>query len=134
MKRLTPQEFYKEWQSGDANSPQRFCFDSQNGNYAVWPDSVVDLMQQYAEHCETSEWVELDQTIRVGDCANLPLFGTDVIVEHNGKKRLDTLVRYRPDDTEGSWQSCRDFRPNVRAERWCYVPKTPNTPQNLLNR
>lgn len=60
----------------------------------------------------------------MSDCKDLPEFGVDVIVQYQGEIRLDKLVRRNNEDSEGGWTSYGNsgYRPNARAERWCYVP------------
>lgn len=118
MKRLTPEDFLKRFAMPDDTD-----FHSEI-NDALWTNNVLKYMQAYAEHLEQTRWVELDQTIRMSDCKDLPEFGVDVIVQYQGEIRLDKLVRRNNEDSEGGWTSYGNsgYRPNARAERWCYVP------------
>ncbi len=78
------------------------------------------------------KWVELNQVIGA-DCENLPPIGEQVLVEHKGVRRLDTLIEVKVGRRLGVakvWSSNTAFVPNGRAERWCFIPSpTWNSPK-----
>ena len=73
MKRLTPEEFLNEFSQKDDKDVHGNLRDG------LWTNNVLKYMQAYADHCEESAWVSVDE--------RLPEFGQKVLVFRDGRHR-----------------------------------------------
>ncbi len=75
MKRLTPEEFFEHPSCPVAAMPEEY-------------EHLYELMQAYADHCEESAWVDVNE--------RLPELEVDVLVQRPNKYsgKVDTLIAW----------------------------------------
>jgi len=117
MKRLTPEEFFRE-ESGHG--------ESHLATQHVEPKDLFALMQAYHDHCEESAWQSVDEQLP-GRWDDYPLSRNCFLF--NGKEYLIGFYSY----AHSQWES-DEYAPIEGITHWCPLPPTPqkipaNAPQ-----